>query len=264
MLSDGSYLIRAVARDGAQNIGEDTLAIRITSSLPTPGTTYYACDCRPGAFADCVAGNDSDPGISPTAPVASGAAIGTLLNATITLGYDVHHDRIEPLLIEAALATDLENPTVQIRALHDHAVEYWVAGFTADTKKLLTRRSQLHRNVLDSLHEAGVEIVSPNFMVQRPQPDGIKKIPRRSRTKAEQREGVVLEDIAFDKAAAAEQLETMGGEIEAIREEIKEWKGRLSGTKGEDAERIQRRITAKEKRIERIKKLLDAKHDAPA
>ena len=56
----------------------------------------------------------------------------------------------------------------------------------------------------------------------------------------------------------------MGGEIEAIREEIKEWKGRLSGAEGDDAERIQRRIAAKEQRIERIKKLLDAKPDDPA
>lgn len=36
------------------------------------GTTYYYCDCQPGAAPGCVAGNDASPGISPSAPRRSG------------------------------------------------------------------------------------------------------------------------------------------------------------------------------------------------
>lgn len=36
--------------------------------LRTTGTTYYYCDCQSGAASGCVAGKDSDPGTSPSAP----------------------------------------------------------------------------------------------------------------------------------------------------------------------------------------------------
>ena len=196
-------------------------------------------------------------------PVESVHSSGTLMTATVTLGYDVHHDRVEELLVEAATATELEKPAVQIVALHDHAVEYKVLGFTADTSHLYTLKTQLHENVLDTLHEGGVEIVSPTFMNQRPQSDGRQSIPAPKRGKAkDQAARVNLEDIAFDKAAEAEKLETMAGELGAIDEEIKEWKDRLSAAQtDEEKEHAERKIAAKETRMERIRKLLESKSE---
>ena len=42
-----------------------------------------------------------------------------------------------------------------------------MVGKLDDTKTFLGSKSALHRAVLDTLHQAGVEIVSPTFMNQR-------------------------------------------------------------------------------------------------
>ena len=39
-----------------------------TAPLRTTGTTYYYCACQTGAGPGCVAGNDANPGTSPSAP----------------------------------------------------------------------------------------------------------------------------------------------------------------------------------------------------
>jgi len=45
--------------------------------LRSTGTTYYFCDCQAGAQAGCIAGNDANPGTSPTAPKRTAGAANT-------------------------------------------------------------------------------------------------------------------------------------------------------------------------------------------
>ncbi len=102
---------------------------------------------------------------------------GTFVSATLSLGYDIHHDEIEKFLIQAAGSAGLVEAFVRIRALGDFSVTYEVSGRLGDTKTFLGSKSALHRAVLDSLHRNGVEIVSPTFMNQRQIAGGSVFIP---------------------------------------------------------------------------------------
>ena len=71
------------------------------------------------------------------------------------------------LLHEAARNADLQDPFVEIVDLGDFAITYRAAGVLTQVKQLLTARSNLRAMVLETLHGAGIEIVSPHFMNQR-------------------------------------------------------------------------------------------------
>lgn len=141
-----------------------------------------------------------------TNPVTVVRSSGTIITATVSLGYDIAHGKVEELLVEAAKFVELQDPFVHVLDLGDFSVTYKVSGFLEDSKVMLTKRSDLRKSMLDTLHQAGVEIVSPTFMNQRPQQDGTVFIPKASiRSAAVQvAEEKTAEDIAFDKAEVAE------------------------------------------------------------
>ncbi|MDQ8209325.1 mechanosensitive ion channel family protein [Coraliomargarita sp. SDUM461003] len=139
---------------------------------------------------------------------------GTIVTATISLGYDLPHSRVEELLIEAAKQVELEDPYVHVVELGDFSVSYKVCGFLSDIKVMLTTRSRLKKSILDTLHGANIEIVSPTFMNQRPQKEGVVFIPKPSR-QVDPTPSVDLktaEEIAFDKADDAEAEALKNGE----------------------------------------------------
>ena len=143
-----------------------------------------------------------------TNPVTVVHDTGTIISATVSLGYDVHRKHIEKLLKQAAEEAELSDPFVQILELGDFSVLYRIAGRLDDVSSLITARSRLRACMLDTLHEAEVEIVSPTFMNQRPQKDGQKAIPRPQRKTllvAEDEPQTKVEDMVFDKAEQASQ-----------------------------------------------------------
>lgn len=125
-----------------------------------------------------------------TNPVKVVRASGTIVSTTLSLGYDLDHAEIEALLVEAAKASGLEEPFVQILELRDFSVTYRIAGFLPEVKRLLTVRSRLQASVLDTLHGASVEIVSPTFMNQRQLAEGVRFVPSK-RAPAADRKSVV-------------------------------------------------------------------------
>ncbi|MGZ0709321.1 mechanosensitive ion channel family protein [Coraliomargarita sp. W4R53] len=143
---------------------------------------------------------------------------GTIVTATISLGYDLSHTHVEELLIEAAKKVELSDPYVHVMELGDFSVNYKVCGFLDDIKTMLTTRSQLRKSILDTLHAAGLEIVSPTFMNQRIQKEGAVFIPKQT-TKETPSQAVVepktAEELAFDKADSAEAEALRNGEITA-------------------------------------------------
>ena len=149
---------------------------------------------------------------------------GTVISTTLSLGYDIHHSVIEEHLLAAASASQLTQPFVQVLELGDFSVTYRVAGFLDDVTKMFSRRSRLRRAVLDELHRAGIEIVSPRFINQRVFPDGSVFVPKSTPVKpAAEAEGVA-EAVMFDKAeAAAEGQEAAKRltELEAASAELK-------------------------------------------
>ncbi|MDR4484640.1 MAG: mechanosensitive ion channel [Nitrospirales bacterium] len=102
---------------------------------------------------------------------------GTIVSATVSLGYDIPHQTIDKLLVEAALAAKLNDPFVHIMELGDYAVTYRISGFLIEVKQLLSARSKLRAKMLTTLHDAGIEIVSPVVMNQRRLEDGIRVLP---------------------------------------------------------------------------------------
>ena len=102
-----------------------------------------------------------------TNPVKVVRASGTVISATLSLGYDVPQDQVRDLLEGAAGDIGLTDVYVHLEVLGDFSVTYKVAGFLQDVERVITTRSRLRSAALDALHEAGVEIVSPTFMNQR-------------------------------------------------------------------------------------------------
>ncbi len=138
---------------------------------------------------------------------------GTIISARLSLGYDVSHVRVEELLKEAADNSGLEDAFVLVGELGDFSVSYRVGGFSADVSRLLTAKSNLRKNILLALHQAGIEIVSPNFMNQRVLADGKLMIPKRYRETLGKAADASPEDVIFDKADSAAERESRKQEL---------------------------------------------------
>lgn len=96
---------------------------------------------------------------------------GVIVHTKITIGYDEPWHKIENLLLEAADRTDGikkdPKPFVRITTLDDFYVEYEINGCTDRAKTMPAVYSTLHQNILDTMHDAGVEIMSPHIEAQR-------------------------------------------------------------------------------------------------
>jgi small-conductance mechanosensitive channel len=152
---------------------------------------------------------------------------GTYITAKVSLGYDVSRERIEECLIRGAERAELEEPFVLVIELGDFSVTYQVAGLLKDAKFLISAESKLRKSMLDALHEAGIEIVSPTFMNQRQLDESRVFIPKEARSK-ESRERPVEDDRPesriFDKADQAESDAKVEERLKAVVAEIEEIK----------------------------------------
>ena len=156
-------------------------------------------------------------------PVTVTHSDGTIISTQISLGYDIDHSIIEPLLLKAAEKAELEKPFVYIDSLGDYSIVYKIHGLAKDLTAILSARSMLNRCVLDELHHAGVEIVSPTFMNQR-QVNEHTFIPKQRNNKAQQKSSENPEDVIFDKAVKAGKLDDMKQQHQELLERMKEAK----------------------------------------
>lgn len=179
-------------------------------------------------------------------PVATIRSSGAIVSATLSIGYDVHHSQIESFLIKAAEKCELHDPFVHIIELGNFSVTYRISGLLTEVKGLLTARSKLFKSVLDSLHEQGIEIMSPTIMNQRQVNENLKFIPKNYHEK-NRKKSVEAEGIVFDKAEKAQQIE---GEKEILMAEIKKMKAELKLLKKEDQEKAKENI---EEKLEQLK-----------
>ena len=140
-------------------------------------------------------------------PVTVVRASGTFITSNVSLGYDVPREKVEKSLLEAAESAGLTDPFVFVLELGDFSISYQVAGFLEDVKYLISAESKLRGSMLDSLHQAGIEIVSPTFMNQRqikPEKVFIPKASHRAKPKVSPVEETRPEERMFDKAEIAE------------------------------------------------------------
>lgn len=193
-----------------------------------------------------------------THPVKVVCATGTIVSARVSLGYDLPHQEIRSLLLAAAEAADLKGPFVQIEDLGDFSISYRVAGFLSEVKQLLTARSMLRSQMLDKLHGAGVEIVSPTYMNQRQlkvdQPAIPPAIPETA--KVVEGDDDVPEELIFDKAEEAARVEKLQEERAALIEEIAELKKMLGKAGESERARLDQKIQLSQSRSDAIGKEL--------
>lgn len=96
---------------------------------------------------------------------------GVIVHTKVTIGYDMKHELIEGLLLAAAKSTRylLQKPLpfVRVTSLDDFYVEYEINAYTHHTNHLSEIYSELHQQILDHFHGAGVEIMSPHIFAHR-------------------------------------------------------------------------------------------------
>ena len=190
-----------------------------------------------------------------THPIRVVRGSGTLISCDVSLGYDVHRRQVTDLLRAAATKAELEEPFVQISALGDFAVCYRVSGFLEDVRSLVSKRTDLHAKVLDTLHEAGVEIVSPNFMNQRPVSPDHPIMPKRYYGSAAEDNMDAAEELMFDKAEIAARMAKLRDQREQLAVELAE----LKDTDGDAME-----INWRTKQLEALDELLTTRANEAA
>lgn len=192
-----------------------------------------------------------------THPVTTIRTSGTVVSAIVSLAYDVPRTRVEELLLEAAAKAELGDPFVHVLQLGDFSVTYRVSGLLKEVKRLLSARSSLRECVLDSLHDGGVEIVSPNFMNTRALPTDAIFIPKASRRAAAIEPESSPEDLVFDKAEEAESLETVRLACRKVAEEIEALEGQVKNAPTDaDREKVQRELSLLQLRKTRLERII--------
>lgn len=184
-----------------------------------------------------------------TNPISVTRVSGAIVSTKLSLGYDLHHSKVESLLLEAARHCELEDPFVQILDLGDFSITYKISGMLTDVKSLLTARSNLCRCILDTLHDNRVEIMSPSFMNQRKLPDNLKIIPLKIKEETIEK-APVAEDVVFDKAEKAEQIEK---QKQHLYGKIQEYKTYLENASEKNKKRIQEIINEDREQLKTIK-----------
>ena len=96
---------------------------------------------------------------------------GVIVHTKVTIGYDMKWNLIRDLLLKAAHETPYivkkPEPFVRITTLDDFYVEYEINAYTHKPEQLSLIYSELHQNILDNFHTAGVEIMSPHIFAHR-------------------------------------------------------------------------------------------------
>ncbi len=199
-------------------------------------------------------------------PVTVVRSTGTVVSATVSLGYDVPHPEAEALLVQAAESAELEDPFVQVLELGDFSVQYRAAGFLRDVKQLLTTRSNLRRRMLDALHGAGVEIVSPTFMNQRRLEPERRFVPARAEAEPEAPapEEPPVEERIFDKAEQAGRLEALRAERKRLLEEAEALDAQAREARADEREAVRARAESRRAEAAAVEARLEAASEEPA
>lgn len=94
-----------------------------------------------------------------------------IVHTEVSIGYDVHWEKVNQLLVEAANRTALidkdQRPFVLQKKLDDFYIVYELNAYITDPGARPKTYSTLHANILDLFNEAGIEIMSPHYRAER-------------------------------------------------------------------------------------------------
>jgi len=104
---------------------------------------------------------------------------GLILHTSLTIGYDVPWRQVDGMLLKAAERTEgilrEPKPFVLHTSLDDFFVAYELNVYKDSPQGMAQIYSELHRNILDTFNEYGVQIMSPHYVSD---PAQIKVVPR--------------------------------------------------------------------------------------
>ena len=182
---------------------------------------------------------------------------GTVLSIELSLGYDVSRHQVETLLKEAATASELESPYVQIRHLGDFSVTYAISGLLTKVNEVIAKRRELRARTMDALHAAGIEIVSPTFMNTRSYRSEDSIIPEID-PDAEYKVDTAPDSLVFDKAVKAEsvaRLREMLADAQAKCDEAAQLANKVQ--KGDERDAALLDVKEYERRVERLNAVIE-------
>ncbi|HAF85513.1 MAG TPA: mechanosensitive ion channel family protein [Sphaerochaeta sp.] len=176
---------------------------------------------------------------------------GTFINLAVSLGYSLDHMQVEEALKEAALSCNLADPFVFVEEFLDHAVRYRLYGLLKEPTERLSKTSELHKAVLLTLHEKGMEIASPHLMDRREFDKGGQYIPKTSKhSKTPPPKEPVVEEKVFDKADEAQSLEDLRQVYEKLKKKQETLKNgddkALKANLGKEIRRVTQEIEQRE------------------
>lgn len=188
-----------------------------------------------------------------TNPVKVTREDGTFVTTEVSLGYDVHHSDVQRVMVEAATAAELTDPFAHVITLGDYSVTYRVSGLLTEVKTLISARSRLKEAVLDHLHKAGIEIVSPTFMNQRVWETDSRFVPADRSAVKPAASAKSPDAVVFDKADEAASLTKLQERHKLLLEELKEQKELMDeAVSDSERETIKERIESLEHRRDRL------------
>jgi small-conductance mechanosensitive channel len=192
-----------------------------------------------------------------THPVTVLRASGTVVSAGVSLGYDVDYHEVEKLLMSAASDAGLTDPFVQVEELGDYSITYRAAGFLTEVKQLLSTRSRIRKAMLDRLHGANIEIVSPAFINRRDVEHQGAFVPQNHPRRRRLSTASIPETRIFDKADEAEARGKLEAELAAQQARVDRLKEELTASTFEVERReLQSQLQAAEERLEAIEACL--------
>lgn len=176
---------------------------------------------------------------------------GTFINLAVSLGYTVDHIQAEEALKEAALSCKLSDPFVFMEEFLDHAVRYRLYGLLGEPMERLSKTSELHKVVLQTLHEKGIEIASPKLFDRRAFSKEEQYIPKASKQiNSPHIIESVVEEKVFDKADEAQSLEDLRQNHDKLKKKLgtmKNGEDKAQKTKiGKEIKAVTEEITQRE------------------
>lgn len=104
---------------------------------------------------------------------------GLILHTTVGIGYEVPWRQVEAMLLLAADRTEgllkEPKPFVLQTGLADFAVNYELNAYCSNEKRSVALYSELHRNIQDVFNEYGVQIMTPAYERDTPEPKIVPK-----------------------------------------------------------------------------------------
>ena len=104
---------------------------------------------------------------------------GLILHTTVGIGYEVPWRQVEAMLLMAAERTRgllrEPKPFVLQKSLADFAVNYELNAYIGDEKKIMPFYSELHKNIQDVFNEYGIQIMTPSYRADTPEPKIVPK-----------------------------------------------------------------------------------------